>query len=56
MDSFIGKIHSFLRRIELWLIAVGESQPDDVDDLLLLGESLYRHLVGRKKIKMIVIG
>ena len=26
--------------------AVGESQPDDVDDLLLLGESLYRHLVG----------
>ena len=46
MDSFIAKIHSFLRRVELWLIAVRESQPDDVDDLLLLGESLYRHLVG----------
>lgn len=48
MQSFVRQIRSFLRRAELWLTAAEDSEAilvDDVDDIVLLGESIHRHMV-----------
>ena len=48
MSAFQRHIRSFLHRTDIWLTAASDTDAlpqDDVDDILLLGENIHRHLV-----------